>query len=462
MQHPHFYLTDTNIKNAVVEKNGFNQPTVRSGGFALTFKINYNDRDWALRCFHKISADRDFRQPLISAFIKSARSNIFVGVDYQSQGIYYQGSHYPISIMEWVKGETLGTYISNNISSKSAINNLSTQFLFLIKELNRLKMAHGDLSHSNIMIKNNSMVLIDYDGMFIPAFSGMHSTEIGHRNFQHPGRDQYYFSSEIDRFSAIVLYLALRAISYSDQIYQDYGLGGEGLLFTKPDFLDPDSSKLFSEVEKIPELSQYILNFKRICKTDISNIPTLQEFIINKPIEISLSKDKQPEYQLTLGDWPINARNKGELLENEDESVVVIGKIDAVRSGTTRYGQPYVFINVGRYPFQTFTVVIWAEILEMLEKSGRDPKALSGRWISVSGVIGVYNEKPQIVLDSPANITTISEKEAKLKLDRQPIIYPENTVPENYTKVERHVLMSEHERIEMLNHLYGRGGKLRK
>ena len=128
-------------------------------------------------------------------------------------------------------------------------------------------MAHGDLSHSNIMIKNNSMVLIDYDGMFIPAFSGMHSTEIGHRNFQHPGRDQYYFSSEIDRFSAIVLYLALRAISYSDQIYQDYGLGGDGLLFTKHDFLDPDSQIIF-EVEKIPELSQYILTLN-LSVTDI-------------------------------------------------------------------------------------------------------------------------------------------------------------------------------------------------
>ena len=123
-----------------------------------------------------------------------------------------------------------------------------------------------------------------------------------------------------------------------------------------------------------------------------------------------MSKDKQPEYQLTLGDWPIHARNKGELLENEDESVVVIGKIDAVRSGTTRYGQPYVFINVGRYPFQTFTVVIWAEILEMLEKSGRDPKALSGRWISVSGVIGVYNEKPQIVLGFSCKYFTISKR----------------------------------------------------
>lgn len=460
MQHPGLRLVDPKFKNCVVEKDGHGLPRPRTGGFALTYKVKVGNEEWAVRCFHKLSVTRNVIHPKICDFIKSHPSRFFVQTEFQPHGILFEGNYYPISLMRWVKGETLGTFISNNFNDSQKIKFVTEQFLDVVDELNRLKIAHGDLSHSNIMVENQRMVLIDYDGMFIPSFRGSESSEIGNKNFQHPGRKKIHFNAEIDRFSEIIIYLALKTIAKAPSLYDKFGKGGDSLLFSASDIWDPDSSLLFSEIEKIPDLAQQIRLLKQICQNDISVVPTLSEFIRNVPVTIATPNEQRKTFHLPLGDLPIDGRNINDLIKNLDENVVVIGKVDAIKHATTITGYPYLFLNMGFFPNHTFTVVLWSEMLEMLETSGTRPDLFKSRWISVSGVIDLYNGKPQIVLDSPANITDLSEEEAKRRLSfgkpsgskTQDIFIS----PRNKVRLE----MGANEKIEKLNKLYGKGGRL--
>lgn len=473
MQNPGFYLTDPEIKRYQVEKDPYGIPRVRSGGFALTYKLYSNGRNLALRCFHRVSPRREQHYSAISSFLSSNSSSILVSTSYQPKGIKYQGGLYPITIMDWIEGDILGTYVFNHSKNRFSMSELVGKFQNLVNELNRLKIAHGDLSHSNIMLTNGRMILIDYDGMYVPGLTGNESVELGNKSFQHPGRTLEDFGPDLDNFSEIVIYLALKAISISPSLYDTFGTGREGLLFAQSDFLEPNSSALINEIEKIPDLTYQIRNFKQICQSDFSNVPRLEEFVRNSSANLSLPKTTT-SWKISDHDFALDATNVPELFEKETENVIVIGKISAYKRGTTStYRQdPYLFLNVGFWPNQSFTVVIWSETLAQLENAGLSELDFENSWVSVSGVLSIYNEKPQIVLESPANIAIITSvsaserlnrKNRSLKTSKSVISSPVNQNP-SWSKPMKTFsndppnIPEQQDKNEVLNRLYGSSG----
>src|SRR5690606_3395463 len=95
-------------------------------------------------------------------------------------------------------------------------------FLRLVKELETFNIAHGDLQHGNIIVKNNQMVLIDYDGMYFPELVGLATNEVGHINYQHPQRTARHFNKDIDRFASIIIYIGLKAVSINPSLWKKY------------------------------------------------------------------------------------------------------------------------------------------------------------------------------------------------------------------------------------------------
>ncbi|MCE9540468.1 MAG: hypothetical protein K8R85_14805, partial [Bacteroidetes bacterium] len=117
----------------------------------------------------------------------------------------------------------------------------------------------------------------------------------------------------------------------------------------------------------------------------------------------------------------------GSILEHFGEKIEVVGRIDAVKSNTTKYGDPYTFLNFGVWPAQTFTIVIWQEGIAALKANGISPSSLVGKWVSVTGVIASYGNKPQTVIELPNQIQILaSEAEAnqRLKLKPSPTVAP--------------------------------------
>jgi len=67
-----------------------------------------------------------------------------------------------------------------------------------------------------------------------PALSGRHATKIGHRAYQHPERSGQDYGQEIDRFSALVIYLSLAALE-RDAPYGIVFIPGDNLIFVRED-----------------------------------------------------------------------------------------------------------------------------------------------------------------------------------------------------------------------------------
>lgn len=136
------------------------------------------------------------------------------------------------------------------------------------------------------MVKpNGSLVLIDYDGMYVPSMKGQKSPTLGSRDFAHPLRTNSDFNESIDDFSLASMALSLKLLSIDLSLYQTYGTS-DGMLFRKIDYLDLSNSTICSIANKY-------FNDKELCKLygifllayaqkDLS-MQSFRNFLISKP-----------------------------------------------------------------------------------------------------------------------------------------------------------------------------------
>ena len=109
--------------------------------------------------------------------------------------------------MAWASGETLGEFVESGHADKSKLANLLSSLTELSSYLEQHNIAHGDIQEGNLMVADSGsrIQLIDYDGMFVPEISTLGSSEMGHRDYQHPRRDasqfdgSFAYSSDRDR-----------------------------------------------------------------------------------------------------------------------------------------------------------------------------------------------------------------------------------------------------------------------
>src|SRR5205823_266576 len=124
---------------------------------------------------------------------------------------------------------------------------LRARFRRLVKDIEGAKFAHGDLQHGNILVRGKDLLLIDYDGMWVPELKGRQATEIGHRAYQHPRRSTTDYGPYLDRFSALVIYLSLRALEIDRRLWDQYHTG-DNLLFVREDFNEPGKTPIWGDL----------------------------------------------------------------------------------------------------------------------------------------------------------------------------------------------------------------------
>lgn len=278
VQNPRTAFGDGELKGCTPEVDRFAIPKPYSGGFTATFHLLNQSREWAVRCFTRAISDLQERYAAIDRFLARNTENFLVGTFYLSQGIRIAGQWYPIIKMQWVKGDTLNSFVEKNIGNAGRLRKLIPEFVSLVRRLQQLKIAHGDLQHGNILVRDGKLFLIDYDGMFLPKLSRLKTNEIGHVNYQHPGRNASHYGPFIDRFSSIVIYLGLRAISESPTLWNKYD-DSENILFRAGDFANPAGSALVRELSAVRSLSTEVERFQGVCKLSIDDVPDLEAFI---------------------------------------------------------------------------------------------------------------------------------------------------------------------------------------
>jgi hypothetical protein len=299
-------LSDMNIRYGHVEKievktraGAYEVPWGVEGSFAVVYKFRTQSGQFkALRCFRgAIRDDIQYRYEQIGAYFSQHLPTTTAKFVYYDTGINVkvkirlaeEQMPYPLIVMDWIEGVSLLEKVDQlcQQGQHDVLRQLAEQWLELFKAMRKAKVAHGDLSGEHIIVKDDgSLILLDYDGAYIPHFRGLPPVVIGQADYQHPEMRRRPFDEYMDTFSAYVIYIALLALHHRPRLWQIYTYHSpEGkllsthMLFTRDDFLNSTNSPLFADMQGIndPVLSKALAALQQACSQPIERIHLLHE-----------------------------------------------------------------------------------------------------------------------------------------------------------------------------------------
>jgi len=256
VQHPPRAFADPGLRVVALELDRFGMPKPATGGNAVVYKARQPGgflsfkKTWAIRCFLRPISDHAERYEAISRHLRKVRLPYDVNFQFLKQGIQIRSGWFPIVKMQWAEGDLLHSHIEKQLRYPGSLATLRAKWVTLVRDLEAARVAHGDLQHGNILVRDGSIQLVDYDGMWVPALKGRHATEIGHRAYQHPERSEQDYGQEIDRFSALVIYLSLAALEQDATLWERFHTG-DNLIFVREDFQRVGRSPIWQQLRRI-------------------------------------------------------------------------------------------------------------------------------------------------------------------------------------------------------------------
>lgn len=216
-----------------------------AGNSAVVFRIRHEGRIRSLRCYTRpvrhlpeIYGERFLPRELF--LYTSPESGVWADV----------------VLGEWIEGQTLHEAVAEAAAAgdTARLRTLSAAFDRMAATLTSDCWAHGDLKPENIIVgENGRLRLIDFDAVFLPAFAGEPSPELGTAAFQHPARTSRDFDAALDDYPAALISTALHALTLDPTLYVRYH-NADGLLFS-PQQIHTDEA-----------LREVIALFQRTCR----------------------------------------------------------------------------------------------------------------------------------------------------------------------------------------------------
>jgi hypothetical protein len=256
VQHPQKAFADPGLRAVTLELDRFGMPKPATGGNAVVYKANKPggflsfEKTWAIRCFLRPISDHAERYEAISKHLRKVRLPYDVNFQFLKQGIQIRSNWFPIVKMQWAKGDLLHSHIEKHLGYPDLLAALREKWVTLVRRLEAAQVAHGDLQHGNILVRGGSLQLVDYDGMWVPALKGRNATEIGHRAYQHPQRSEQDYGQEIDRFSALVIYVSLAVLEKDATLWERFHTG-DNLIFVREDFQQVGRSAIWQQLRRL-------------------------------------------------------------------------------------------------------------------------------------------------------------------------------------------------------------------
>jgi hypothetical protein len=292
LQNPQTSFSDPELRQGQALVNALGIPQPCSGNFADVYAVvcPATRSKWAVKCFTREAPDRRERYSEISSHLQQVCLPFTVDFQYLEQGIRIGSRWYPILKMHWVEGFALNIFIRDMLDKPAMLDALGQIWLRMARRLREAKIAHCDLQHGNVLLVPGSIAsslavkLIDYDGMWVPALANVPSGEFGHPAYQHPQRlREGTYGPEVDRFSLLVIYCAIRALAAGGrQLWERFDTG-DNLLFQQQDFEKPSRSLLFAELlrNNNPEVRDLATTLIEAVRMPLDQIPLLEGCVPN-------------------------------------------------------------------------------------------------------------------------------------------------------------------------------------
>jgi hypothetical protein len=395
-------LVDQQLAAASLVRTPTGRPFSACGNFAVTYRIRVGAAERAIRIFYRSMPDSQERYSHITPTLQTLRLPGLVWCRYLHEGIWVDGQTYPAVLMPWVVGDDLNQSLARD-RSRGRVRRIRTAFEELYWNLSAARISHGDLQHGNLIVgPDGSVTAIDYDGMFVDGMLELSARTLGHPNYQHPQRSPL-IGPKLDRFSFILIDLALRVLEFRPELWTKYN-DEENILFCANDLRSPRHSPLFDELCQDNRLVHMARRFMAICEGPADETPSLQTFfgLASRPLEHR--------------DDAFRAADRSALLSRIGHPVRVIGRPHKLYIGHGRDGRRFAFLNFGHRRDGCLTGKVWSR--------GKDlaiPEAVLegviGEWVLLAGEVSQwicprYKTAPEILLTGPGSLIPLSAREA--------------------------------------------------
>jgi len=258
-----------------------------SGGVSRVYRMRRRQDSFAYKCWISRVHGIEQRYPALHAATTSYKLPYFLPFEYADDGILVNKITWPVFVTQWHNGDTLGNYIATHHEDHRRMNALAERLAVMFRDLKQHGIAHGDLHDGNILVFDRGaevdLVLIDYDGMYVPQMGLVEDTRIALASYQHPARSvNRWLGPQVDYFAQLCMYLSVLAYAERPSLYQEKQ--DQRLLFTAEDFLPGASNQtgsVFDELQRTQGEVKRLTEWMLWClgQKSLDALPSLTELL---------------------------------------------------------------------------------------------------------------------------------------------------------------------------------------